>query len=63
MTIEHLFNTGRKLAEASGFRSTSLFFPSEKDVKEDLAKPKTPPPSPAMLKVQASRQSKPNFAV
>jgi hypothetical protein len=53
MKMEHLFNTGRKLAEASGFRATTQFFPSEKDVAMEAATPKEPPPSPEMLKVQA----------
>ena len=48
MTLEHIFNTGRKLAEASGFRATTQFFPSEKDVTAALAKiaqegPQVPP--------------------
>jgi hypothetical protein len=51
--MEHIANTGRKLAEASGFRATTQFFASEKDVAQAEAMPKEAPPSPEMLKVQA----------
>jgi hypothetical protein len=51
--MEHIANTGRKLAEASGFRATTQFFASEKDVQQAEAMPKETPPSPEMLKVQA----------
>jgi hypothetical protein len=51
--MEHIANTGRKLAEASGFRATTQFFASEKDVAQAEAVPKEAPPSPEMLKVQA----------
>lgn len=53
MTIEHLMNTGRKVAEAAGFRATSQFFPSDKDVKQAMAMPKPPQVDPEMAKVQA----------
>lgn len=55
LTLEHLANTGRKFAEAAGFRATSQFFATDRDVKKGLEQKATegPPPSPEMMKVQA----------
>ena len=55
LTLEHLANTGRKFAEAAGFRATSMFFSSDKDVKEGIAQKamEPPQPSPEMAKVEA----------
>ena len=57
VTMEHIANTGRKLAEASGFRATSQFFASDKDVKQatDWKKKQdaiNPPKSPEQIKVE-----------
>lgn len=55
LTLEHMMNTGRKLAEAVGYRATSQFFPSEKDMEQWRLKKSTEPPpvDPEMAKVQA----------
>lgn len=55
LNLEHLANTGRKITEASGFRSSSQFFASDKEVKEGLAKAAAAGPKldPEMAKVQA----------
>jgi hypothetical protein len=52
--MEHIANTGRKLAEASGFRATTQFFASEKDVEQAVAvqAQQGPQKSPEQLKVE-----------
>lgn len=49
---EHVANTARKLVEAAGYRATSQFIASPKDVQTAEATPKQPTPSPEMIKVQ-----------
>jgi hypothetical protein len=53
VTLEHVANTGRKFAEAAGYRGTSAFFASDKDIKQALAQPQAPKVDPEMAKVQA----------
>jgi hypothetical protein len=46
LKLEHIVNTGRKLAEASGFRGTTPFFPSERDVEQAIQQQAMQPPQP-----------------
>jgi hypothetical protein len=53
VTLTHVANTGRKLAETLGFKATAQFFASEKDVAQAEAMPKQPPKDPKMVEVEA----------
>lgn len=53
---EHFANTARKLIEAAGFKGSSAFIASPREIKG--AAPKQPQPSPEMLKVQAQAEAK-----
>lgn len=55
VNLKHIVNTGRKLTEALGFKATSEFVASPKELD---AAPQTPPkPDPEMAKVQAKAQA------
>lgn len=62
VTLEHIANTGRKLAEASGYRATTHFFASDKDVKQAMAQKAQfeaangPPIPPEVQREQAKTQ-------
>jgi hypothetical protein len=56
--LEHLANTFRKGAEAAGFKSTSQFIASPKEIEQAKANPKPPRPDPEMAKVQAQAEAK-----
>jgi hypothetical protein len=53
--MEHIANTFRKLAEAAGFRASSQFVASQKDVSQAQQQQagQPPPPPPELLKAQA----------
>lgn len=59
VTLEHVANTGRKLAVAGGYRATSQFFASDKDVRQSLAMQaqQPPKPDPEMAKVMQKAQA------
>ena len=57
VNLEHIANTGRKLAEASGYRATNQFFASDQEVKKATEWKKqqdaiNPPKTPEQLKVE-----------
>lgn len=54
---EHVANTARKLVEAAGYRATSQFIATPKEMAQEQAgPPKPPPPTPEMLKAEAEIQ-------
>lgn len=53
---EHIANTARKLIEAAGFKSSSMFLASPKEIK--ATPPQEPPPNPEMQKVQMQAEAK-----
>lgn len=55
VNMEHYANTARKLVEAAGFKSSSMFVASPKEVKEAPEQPQKP--DPEMAKVQAKSQA------
>lgn len=57
VTAEHAANTFRKMVEAAGFRATSQFVASAKDIQEQAMRPKPPQESPEMAKVRAKAEA------
>lgn len=54
----HIANTARKLVEAAGFKGSSAFLASPKEIEQAQANPKPPPPNPEMQKVQMQAEAK-----
>lgn len=54
----HIANTARKLVEAAGFKGSSAFLASPKEIEQSQANPKPPPPNLEMQKVQMQAEAK-----